>query len=111
MVQPASTGHRERSKGVKTVTLLPSDHSVARILEALFRRFAVIDSEALFLEAGFNILSKRGRSLMRVATHPMVTGYVFKVFCRRAAVRTGEIAWLGRVHQATRPSRTDSPAY
>jgi hypothetical protein len=88
------------------VTLLPSDHSAARILKALFRRFAVIDSEALFLEAGFNILSKRGRSLMRVATHPMVTGYVFKVFlstsCR--AYGRNRVVGEGSSGDATKPN-------
>jgi len=107
MVQPASTGHRERSKDVKTVTLLPSDHSAARIIEALFRRFAVIESEALFLEAGFNILSKRGRSLMRVATHPMVTGYVFKVFFvdELPCVREKSRGWGGFIRRCDQAER------
>jgi hypothetical protein len=50
------------------------------LLQKLFRRSDAIDNEAAFLEAGFKIRSKSPRSLMRVATHPALRGYVFKVF-------------------------------
>ena len=60
--------------------LLPSDHLARMLLQKLFRRSDVIDNEAAFLEAGFKIRSKNPRSLMRVATHPALRGYVFKVF-------------------------------
>lgn len=60
--------------------LLPSDHSPGILLQNLFDRFNAINNEAAFLEAGFKILAKKERSLMRVATHPTLPGYVFKVF-------------------------------
>jgi len=40
----------------------------------------VVGNEAAFLAAGFEIRGKKQRSLMRVATHPMLPGHVFKVF-------------------------------
>ena len=60
--------------------LLPSDHLARMLLEKLFHHSDAIDNEAAFLEAGFKIRSKKERSLMRVATHPALAGYVFKVF-------------------------------
>jgi hypothetical protein len=60
--------------------LLPSDHLASMLLQKLFRRSDAIDNEAAFLEAGFKVGSKNSRSLMRVATHPALRGYVFKVF-------------------------------
>lgn len=60
--------------------LLPSDHSARMLLEKLFHHSDAIDNEAAFLEAGFKIRSKKERSLMRIATHPALGGYVFKVF-------------------------------
>jgi hypothetical protein len=50
------------------------------LLQKLFRCPNAIDHEAAFLEAGFKIRSKKPRSLMRIATHPALPGYIFKVF-------------------------------
>jgi hypothetical protein len=60
--------------------LLPYNHLARMHLHKLFRRSDAIDNEAAFLEAGFKIRSTNPRSLMRVATHPSLRGYVFKVF-------------------------------
>jgi hypothetical protein len=60
--------------------LLPCDHLARMLLQKLFHHSDAIDNEAAFLEAGFKIRSKKERSLMRVATHPALAGYVFKVF-------------------------------
>ena len=60
--------------------LLPSDHLASMLLQKLFRRSDAIDNEAAFLQAGFKVRSKNSRSLMRVATHPALRRYVFKVF-------------------------------
>jgi hypothetical protein len=51
-----------------------------KVLETLFRCSSVIDNEAAFREAGFETHVKKLRSLMRVATHPALPNYVFKVF-------------------------------
>jgi hypothetical protein len=82
MVQPTSNGHRAGITDVKAMSshLLPSDHLARILLQKLFRRSDVIVNEAAFLEAGFKIRSENPRSLMRVATHPALRGYVFKVF-------------------------------
>jgi hypothetical protein len=79
--------------------VLPCDHPAGSLLERLFYRFNLIENEAAFLAAGFEIRRKQRRSLMRVATHPMLAGYVFKVFfvdereCEREKTR----GWLGFV--------------
>lgn len=56
-----------------------------------------MDDEAAFCEAGFEIAFKKRRSLMRVAIHPALKEYLFKVFfiseqhCEREKVR----GWSG----------------
>jgi len=59
---------------------LPFAHPARMLLEMLFRRSSVIDSAETFQRAGFVIRVKKSRSLMRVASHPTLAGYVFKVF-------------------------------
>ena len=89
---------------------LARDHPAGKLLEAQFHRGGVIDNEGTFLEVGFHIRRKKERSLMRVATHPMVPGYVFKVFfidergCRRAKSR-GWKSFAVRCEQADRIRR------
>jgi hypothetical protein len=60
--------------------LLPSGHPARKVLEIIFRRSSVIDNESAFQEAGFNTHIKKSRSLMRVASHPNLPGYIVKVF-------------------------------
>jgi hypothetical protein len=82
MVQPSSKGYRAGLADVKEMRFDSPhhDHPAGRLLDTLFRRFSVIDNEAAFLEAGFKIRATRKRTFMRVATHPTLAGYVFKVF-------------------------------
>jgi hypothetical protein len=90
-----------------TSYVLPCDHPAGRLLDRLFCRSNVIDNEAAFLAAGFEIRRKQRRSLMRVATHPMLAGYVFKTFfvderdCERAKLR----GWKGFVARCKRAER------
>jgi hypothetical protein len=63
-----------------TSYVLPCDHPARRLLDGLFCLSNIIENEAAFLGAGFEIRRKKRRSLMRVATHPMLPGYVFKTF-------------------------------
>jgi hypothetical protein len=80
-----------------SVHLLPPTHPARAVLEALFRCSSVIDDEAAFCEVGFKIYVKKSRSLMRVATHPALKKYLFKVFfvneqhCEREKLR----GWSG----------------
>jgi hypothetical protein len=93
-----------------TAHVLPIDHPAGRLLETLFRDSSLLDNEAAFFAAGFEIRSKMRRSLMRVATHPMAGGYVFKVFlvdeliCEREKSR-GWSGFVRRCNQAERIRR------
>jgi hypothetical protein len=90
-----------------TFHVLPLDHPARRLLDTLFRSSSVIDDEAAFLAAGFDIHTKRRRSLMRVATHPMVAGYVFKVFFidELACAREKSRGWRGFVRRCDQAER------
>src|SRR3984893_13685384 len=90
--------------------LLPFDHLARMLLQKLFQHCDAIDNEAAFLEAGFKIRSKKERSLMRVATHPALAGYVFKVFFveEQGRVREKPCGWKSfnvRYEQAERIRR------
>lgn len=60
--------------------LLPSTHPASDALDFLFRRPGVIDNDGTFYAAGFETRVKKSRSLMRVATHPALPKYLFKVY-------------------------------
>jgi hypothetical protein len=90
-----------------TFQLLPSAHPARALLETLFLGSSIIDNEGAFREAGFEVRVKKLRSLMRVATHPTLAKYIFKVFlveeqqCEREKSR----GWKGfatRCRQADR---------
>jgi hypothetical protein len=87
--------------------VLPHDHSARKLLEALFQRSRVIDNEATFLAAGFDIRRKERRSLMRVATHPLAAGYIFKVFFvdERGLERKKTRGWKGFVRRCNQAER------
>ena len=101
MVQPTSKGHRAGITDVKAMSpySLPCDHPAARFLETLLTRSRVIDSEAAFFAAGFEIRKKQDRSLMRIATHSMPARYVFKIFPadERECEREKSRRWKGFV--------------
>ena len=59
--------------------LLPSTHPASDAINVLFSPQGVIDNDSNFNAAGFEIHVKKSRSLMRVATHPALPQYVFKV--------------------------------
>jgi hypothetical protein len=90
-----------------TLQLLPSVHPARALLETLFRRSSTIDNEGAFHDAGFEIRVKKIRSLMRVAIHPTLAKYVFKVFFveERQCEREKSRGWKGfpiRCRQAER---------
>lgn len=90
-----------------TLQLLPSVHPARALLETLFRCSGIIDNEGAFHDAGFEIRVKKIRSLMRVAIHPTLAKYVFKVFFveERQCEREKSRGWKGfpiRCRQAER---------
>jgi hypothetical protein len=90
-----------------TSHILPCDHPAGRLLETLFRRSYIIDNESAFLAAGFAVQRKQRRSLMRVATHPMLPGYVFKVFFmdERHCERKKRRGWNGFARRCDQAER------
>jgi len=100
---------------MKTMTFhpLPLAHPARVLLETLFGCSGVIDNEGAFHDAGFEVRVKKVRSLMRVATHPALAKYIFKVFfveeqqCKREksrgwkglAIRCGQADRIRRVIQ------------
>ena len=90
-----------------TFQLMPSVHPARALLETLCRRSSIIDNEGAFYEAGFEVRVKKLRSLMRVATHPALATYIFKVFFveERKCEREKSRGWRGfptRCRQADR---------
>ncbi len=90
-----------------TFQLMPSVHPARALLETLCRRSSIIDNEGAFYEAGFEVRVKKLRSLMRVATHPALATYIFKVFFveERKCEREKSRGWKGfptRCRQADR---------
>jgi hypothetical protein len=90
-----------------TFQLMPSVHPARVLLETLCRRSNIIDNEGAFCEAGFEVRVKKLRSLMRVATHPALVTYIFKVFFveERQCEREKSRGWKGfpaRCRQADR---------
>jgi hypothetical protein len=86
---------------------MPSVHPARVLLETLCRRSSIIDNEGAFYEAGFEVRVKKVRSLMRVATHPALATYIFKVFFveERKCEREKSRGWKGfptRCRQADR---------
>jgi hypothetical protein len=90
-----------------TFHALPLDHPARRLLDTLSRSSGVIDDEATFLAAGFEIHRKQRRSLMRVATHPMAAGYIFKVFFvdEQAHDREKPRGWKGFARRCAQAER------
>ncbi len=60
--------------------LLPEDHPISHRLETLFSNPRVTKSEKTFMHAGFEIFCKRPISLISIARHAALPGYIFKVY-------------------------------
>lgn len=77
--------------------LLPSTHPARDVLDYLFRRPDVIDNDSTFHAAGFETRVKKSRSLMRVAAHPALPKYLFKVYLvdERQLEREKPRGWRG----------------
>lgn len=59
--------------------LIPQDHPIYPILSQLFAT-RVTENTQTFEAAGFQILSVRSGSMIKVARHPLLPGYIIKVY-------------------------------
>ncbi len=60
--------------------LLPLDHPAMPMLDLIFSESRVIKNEQSLLNAGFSIIAIQAKSSMVVARHPLVPGFVFKIY-------------------------------
>ncbi len=60
--------------------LLPQDHPIKPLLDAIFSASRATATESTLLEAGFEIIAHMPRSFVIVARHPAIPGYVFKLY-------------------------------
>lgn len=60
--------------------LLPNDHPAKAELDAIFSSSRVSLDISTFTAAGFNVLATQPRSFIRVASHPLLPGYLVKVY-------------------------------
>ena len=84
-----------------TSYVLPSTNPARGALELIFRSPSVISNESTFCAAGFQIQVRKSRSLMRVAIHPSVPQYLFKVYFvdERRCDREKPQGWEGFVNR------------
>ena len=60
--------------------LLPLDHPARLMLDLIFSKSRVIKDEQSLVNAGFSIIAIQDKSSMVVARHPLVPGFVFKIY-------------------------------
>lgn len=63
-----------------TPYMLPLSHPLKPILDRIFCSGTVLDDEEHVAQAGFIVLQTRPRNPIRIALHPAVDGYLFKLF-------------------------------
>ena len=59
---------------------LPSTHSLRPILDSIFSKNSVLQNEKTFSDAGFETICVKHSSGIRLAKHPLVKGYLFKIY-------------------------------
>jgi hypothetical protein len=59
---------------------LPIHHSLRPILDSIFSRGNALQNEKTFYEAGFETVCVKHSSGIRLAKHPLVKGYLFKIY-------------------------------
>lgn len=60
--------------------LLPDSHPIKPILDSLFSASRVTLNSTTLRNAGFTILHSRKRSFIKVVNHPLMPGYLFKLY-------------------------------
>lgn len=63
-----------------TPFLLPIHHPLHPILDSIFSRGSALKNEKTFSEAGFETVCVKHSSGIRLARHPLVKGYLFKIY-------------------------------
>lgn len=67
--------------------LLPLDHPAKPVLDQIFSSFRATANDQALLDAGFYINSIQPRSFVRILSHPLLPGFLFKAYVD-AEVRT-----------------------
>jgi len=70
----------ERMRVMMTPYLLPLDHPVKTMLDCIFSQSRAIENKQTLIEAGFIIIASMPGSFVIVARHPLIPGYVFKLY-------------------------------
>ncbi len=74
--------------------LLPLDHPAKPILDLIFSETRVIENKQSLLDAEFKIISVQYGSSIIVAKHPLVPGFIFKIYCDSESIgRKGIPGW------------------
>lgn len=79
--------------------LLPADHPLQERLRGLFVDPQMFRSPVALKRAGFNVLPRVHRSLM-VASHPLLSGYLIKVFLARVPSQLKLKSYIKRIQGA-----------
>lgn len=75
--------------------LLPSQHPSKAALDSIFLSSRATLDEASFEKSGFRTKFKQPRSFIRVASHPLLPGYLVKVYLdSELRLKKGEPGWL-----------------
>lgn len=60
--------------------LLPLDHPMKSVLDSIFSQSRVIENQQTLTDAGFSLIAVMQVSFIIVAKHPLMPGYVFKLY-------------------------------
>lgn len=70
---------KEMQKEIKPYCL-PEKHPLVKSLDDIFANARVIENEETFAAAGFKVLFSQPSSYIKVAKHPKIPGYLFKLY-------------------------------
>ncbi len=83
-----------RMKRLMAPHLLPLDSPLKALCDEIFNRAKIINDIKSLERAGFEILFAQKKSLIIVAKHPKVKGYLFKIYLTSKNVRKyGMVGW------------------
>ncbi|MBP9841867.1 MAG: hypothetical protein KBC64_05525, partial [Simkaniaceae bacterium] len=75
-----SPGISREMKKMITPHLLPLDHPAKSMLDFIFAESGVTKNTKSLVNAGFSIITIQSKSSIIVARHPLVPGFVFKIY-------------------------------
>jgi hypothetical protein len=76
-----------------TPYILPKNHHLKRTLDSIFAKGIVLENEKTFSQAGFKTICLKSSSGIRLAQHPLVKGYLFKVYLDSDTHHRGMGSW------------------